>query len=358
MKYSIFIFDIEENQNFDEFIGSTSIGTAIANAAAGAAASLVGFDFFDKYANKLKSEKSVALTGSTVETVKFNTSVTTRTKYIIGDLQMEDTRSKGLKSTITVTGRLESANTLFGMGTSLAKKKDASRILKWANTPIGSAANEYFRDLVILVSSEDEQRFRGCIYVNVNVDSYEEFYDSNGDGHFTLVMGKVLNEVAGWSIAEGVRVEGPDFKQTTLSVMSDIAKAAKTASKDLKAVDKAAESILGKDNALTKTFKKIDRVDSGIDSLIDGVDKTIIHGDLSADNISDQIAKQSDAVRKDFKNESEKTTTSTQTNTKTEKDGTKIETTTEIAADGTKTITVKTTKPDGTVTIEKWTETD
>ena len=356
MNYSVFIFDTEENQNFMDFIGSTDIGTAVANAAAGAAASFVGFDFFDKYANKLKKEKSVALTGSMVESVKVTTSIIKRTKYIVGENQMEDTPSKDLKSVITVTGRLESANTLFGLGSSIAKKKDASRIWEWANTPIGSPENDYYRDLVILVSSENEKRFRGFIYGNVNVDSYEEFYDKNGEGHFTLVMGKMLRSVFDGAAAD-IRVKGPDFEvKPDLAVVSDISKAAKTASKDLKAVTKSTEKILGKDNEFSKKLKTVDRFDKGIDSMIDGVDKTIVHGDLSTDNISDQIDKQSDAFRKDFQNESEKTNTSTKTDTQTQKDGTKIEKTTETANDGTKTITVKTTKPDGTVTVEKWTE--
>ena len=136
MNYAVYIFDVTEKANFDDFAGNTDIGTAVADGAANAAASFVGFDFYEKYVKKLKKDRSCALTGSIVENVKINTTVSKRTNFQKSEENWEDILTPDLKHTITVVGRLEDANTLFGLGNDLAKKKNIARIWQWANTPI------------------------------------------------------------------------------------------------------------------------------------------------------------------------------------------------------------------------------
>lgn len=360
MNYSVFIVDTKEGIDIDDFIGNTDLKTAATDALADAAESLVGMDFYDKYTDKLKSEKSVGLTGTTVIDVKVSASIVKRTNFNVALANVfnltgtaEDIMAKDLKITIVVKGHLEAANILFGLRSSLAKKKDTSRIWKWAHTPIGGKPEEYFRNLIVVISSTDKRRFRGFVYENVFVENYEEYYDSNGEGKFTLTMARLIKQPeAGKS--KDFKVKGPDFKNTALSIMNDVSSAAKTASSDAKAANKAAEKILGDDNDLTKKMKKIDKKIEGADKLLKGADTIIIAGNLSKENISKQISQQSDSVRKKILNEKAKdNVTDTKTKTKILDDGSTETTVTKTNPDGSKIITVETKKKDGSISKKK-----
>ena len=356
MDYAVYILDLDENVDFEDFVGNTDLATAAVDSLANAASDLVGFSFYEKYTKKLKKDKSVALTGNTVEEVKVTTQIIKRENFQSQDAdeegrtqRWENVTAKDLKCTIVVKGRLEPADTLFGMGQDLAKKKDTSRIWTWANTMLGDAEKNYYRRLIVLVSSTDGKRFRGIGFDKVSVASYEEYFDKNGEGHFTLTMGAPI-KIDDENVTDyPFQFKGPDFKQTYLSRVSDITKAANQIKKDSNVVTNAIVAVAGEDSGVAKNIKKYNEKLDGASNLVNGAN-SVAQGNISADNISDQINKQSQSFREKMLDDKQDADTTTETSSKTLADGS-TETTVETTnKDGSKTTKVTTKHADGSVT--------
>lgn len=363
MNYSVFILHLEDTANAKEFIGDVGLGEALTNVGANMVESLVGVDIFDKYAEKLKHGKSVALTGDVVKTVRISTAIAKRTNF---DVQMpgiiagtngkiEDVVAKDLKTVITVVGHLTSPDTLFGLGNKVAKKKDTSNLLKWANESytIGMSPETKlhkklsFRHIIVSISSMDQKRFRGIFIKNVTLESYEEFYDEHGEGYFTLVVSRkhTSNED---DQANFEMIEGPTFKWNSLSLVKDISKVAKQASKDVDKLAGVSEKVLGKDNEITQKLKTASKKTKGAANIANGLDNVLDGGDLM-----DEIGNQADLFRKDFQDEDSKKNT-IKTFTKALSDGNTETTVVKLNADGkTKTVHKEIKHKDGTVEIDE-----
>ena len=368
MNYSVYILFGNDKGKADDFMGDTGRVAHVAAAATAAISDAVGVELGDYYADKLLDKNSVALTSNVTE-MTFNTSVITKTNYQVTLENMEDVGTKILKHTLTVKGNLEYPNILFKLGIETAKRKDTSRIWKWANTPLSAAKSddankkaEYYRDVVATVFANDDRQFRAIHLKDATVGSYDEYYDKNGEGHFTLVINKIVTKSAGNAGNENaddndIAAKGPEFKMTFSAVTGDIAKAANTAGKLAGDAADVSEKVLGKDNAITKSIR----------AASDGA--TMVGGDMqkylsdgsgwSPDNIASEIdekykyVKNAKELDNQIKGKETNDTTESNTTTETLKDGTKITTETVTNPDGSKVITTTTTKPDGTKTVTK-----
>lgn len=306
MNYSLYIlFGNDDKGKAGEFMGNTDLKTHLAASAVDAVSSAVGFDVWDTYANKLSHENSVALTDNITE-MTFTTAVGVMAKYqkiagVGGNLEtFEDIASKYLKHTLTVKGNLEYPKILFKMGVETAKKKDTSRIWKWANTPLGIAKSDtadikalYYRDVVATVFSTDDRQFRAIHIKDASVGSYEEYYDKNGEGHFTLVITKMVEmpqaaQQGAQAPPPEISAKGPEFDGWKFTqVMGDISKAAKTAGKLTEDAANVTEKIVGKDN---EYVKKMHKAAEGMDKGGDDIQKTFVDGSaFNPDELSKEI---------------------------------------------------------------------
>lgn len=288
MTYSVYILYSEDDVWGDPvgaLGGDVDLGEHMANAGMSAVGDLIGLDFYDRYANKLTHEKSVALTGEMVSDVKINTSLIKREVYKITYPGEEaNTLSKTVTNTVTVKGRLlmppASFLALNKYVKSVSKKKDTSKIWEWANQPltINDEANpEYYRKVLITVYANTDQQFRAYILRDAFVDSYEENFDSNGDGTFTLVMKEViLNK-------EAFEVQGPSFDATALSVISQIDTAVSKVADNTEKVTEAVE-VFVTDSQVTQAIKTYA---GGAKDLSQIVDSNVVDGDLSVSNLAD-----------------------------------------------------------------------
>lgn len=353
MVYSVFIIsmDRDEQVNWKNLIGDTSLGTHVAGAVVAGIEDLAGFSFYDKYANMLTGAKSVALTGSMIESMSVKTYINRRENFEITEDHMEDKKAKDLLHTITIKGRLEPPDMLFAMGKKIAQKKDTSRIWKWANVHFNGAENDYFRKVVATVYSEADKQFRAFFLKKAFVESYEEIFDKNGEGTFNLVIKEAITGAAP-QVGQDKEIEakGPTFKVTKLSAAKDISKAAKTASKDAKTASKVIKSVVGEN----ETTKKLDRYSKVVDSIDSGVDN-VVKG-MKPSDLGDEIDRRVKDFKKDALDQKEKGTSTTDKSSKVLPDGSTETTTTETATDGTVTTTVTTTKKDGSTSTKKSTK--
>ncbi len=363
MKYALFILFDNDKSLAKQFTGNTSFGTHAISAMQSSASDLVGFEIGDTYADKLKNEKSVALTSNVTE-MTFSTFIDKKNKFSINvnnanqafNGSAEDIVSKTLKHVLTVKGNLSSPDTLFGMGKGVAKKKDNSRIWEWANTPLSLANSndntqkaKYYRDVVATVFDMEDKQFRAIILKDAIVDKYEENFDKNGEGHFTLVIAKVITNDAPDENNYDISAKGPDYSQSFTSVMGDVSKAASTVGKRTEDVANIADEVLGKDNAFSKGAHSVSK---NLDKLSEDVQKTLGDGSAwTAGNLSKEISDHVSQVEK-WKHRSDKTTTDTQTETL--DDGSTKTTVTVTNPDGSKDITITTKSSDGqTTSVEK-----
>lgn len=340
MNYSVFILFGNDKGKVDQFTGNTDFLTHAKAGATDAVSNTVGFEVGDTYADKLENEKSVALTGNVTE-MTFHTEVISLTNYPSDTHNgYTATLAKNLKHTLTVKGTLEYPDTLFGMGVSTAKKKDTSRIWEWANTALGTANDQnedikakYYRDVVATVFASDDRQFRAIVLKDAFVNKYEEYFDTNGEGHFTLVINKLITIVNPNDANREVSAEGPEFSQTFSSVMGDVAQVASTAGNITEDTANVLDEVLGKDNVVSKGAHKVaDHLDKASEDIQSGL------SDGSAwnlDNISKEIADHAENVN-EWKNQTDQTTTDTKT---------------EILADGSTKTTVTITNPDGSKDI-------
>ena len=366
MNYSLFILFGPDKEKSGEFIGNTDFATHALAGAQAAVSDAVGFDVGDTYANKLSDERSVALTDNITE-MTFNTSVVRSTKYQCAGpeysfaTEMEDVGTKKLKHTLTVKGNLEYPKILFKLGVKTAKKKDTSRIWEWANTPLGVAKSDdsatkarYYRDVVATVFATDDRQFRAIHLKDASVGSYEEYFDKNGEGHFTLVINKMIEMHPNAHESE-IEAKGPEFDGWKLTqVAGDVAKAAKTAGKLTEDAANVTEKVLGKDNEAVKRMHNVAKL---ADKGGDDIQKTFVDG--SAFN-PDDIAKEVDEhanLGRDTKHLYDGDTESEITETKPEvkylPDGSTETTVTTTNPDGSKDITITTEKKDKTKKVEK-----
>ena len=366
MVYSVFILFGSDKKKYKDFMGDTTLGAHAAAAAMDAVSDAVGFEVGDYYANKLSDKKSVALTGNVTE-MTFSTSIITKTKYqtrggnrYFYPDEIEDVGAKKLKHTLTVKGNLEYPNILFALGAEKAKKKDTSRIWEWANTPLGVAKDNeikkyYYRDVVATVFSTDDRQFRAIHLKDASVGSYEEYYDKNGEGHFTLVINKMIEMHPNAGEDEfDIHANGPEFSWTPASVASDIGKAAKTAGKLVEDAADVTEKVLGKDNEAVKRMHNVAKL---ADKGGDDIQKYVSDGSgWNPDDIAKEVDEHANLGR-DTKHLYDGDTESEITETKPEvnylPDGSTETTVTTTNPDGSKDITITTEKKDKTKTVEK-----
>ena len=366
MVYSVFILFGSDKKKYKDFMGDTTLGAHAAAAAMDAVSDAVGFEVGDYYANKLSDKKSVALTGNVTE-MTFSTSIITKTKYqtrggnrYFYPDEIEDVGAKKLKHTLTVKGNLEYPNILFALGAEKAKKKDTSRIWEWANTPLGVAKNNeikkyYYRDVVATVFSTDDRQFRAIHLKDAFVGSYDEYFDKNGEGHFTLVINKMIEMHPNAGEDEfDIHANGPEFSWTPASVASDIGKAAKTAGKLVEDAADVTEKVLGKDNEAVKRMHNVAKL---ADKGGDDIQKYVSDGSgWNPDDIAKEVDEHANLGR-DTKHLYDGDTESEITETKPEvnylPDGSTETTVTTTNPDGSKDITITTEKKDKTKTVEK-----
>ena len=362
MNYSLFILFDKDKDKAEEFMSNTDWKTHMAAGAVDAVSSAVGFDVWDTYANKLKDNLSVALTDNITE-ITFNTSVVVYRKYQTkADLtEWDDVGTKKLKHTLTVKGNLEYPKILFKLGVETAKKKDTSRIWTWVNTPLGVAksANEktkrlYYRDVVATVFSTDDRQFRAIWLKDASVGSYEEYFDKNGEGHFTLVITKMLELPFEQAPASSeITANGPQFGMTFSSFTGDIGKAAKTAGKLTEDAANVTEKVLGKDN---EAVKKMHKAAEGMDKGGDDIQKVLSDGSaFNPDDIAKEVDEHAKFVKetKDLHDGKKDDNEVQNTEVKYLDDGSTETTVTVINDDGSKDITTKTKDKDGNEKVEK-----
>lgn len=329
MTYSVYIIYADDgvyDNPAKALAGDIGLGEHMKNVGMDVVGDLIGMDFYDRYANKLTSDESVALTGEMVSDVKINTSLTKREVYKI-PLQLgqeANTLSKSIVNTVTVKGRLlmPSASFLaFAAAKEVSKKKDTSKIWLWANTLLVTPADDnekkayekaYYRKVLITVYSNTDQQFRAYVMEKAFVDSYEENFDSNGDGTFTLVMKEVIVHPMDF------KVEGPSFEISALSVISQIDTAVSKAADHTKKFTEAVEVFVGTDSKVAKGFKAYAGATRGVTEF---VDSNIVDGDLSVSNLADSSTYYTKTIIKDVidfhKGSDTSTATSTTTSTTT-----------------------------------------
>lgn len=357
MDYSVYILggdDADNKKILEGLCGNVNVATMAADAAFAALENLSGVSFHDRYAMMLKDEKSVALTGGVVTDLTYNTQLVRGTKYVTANDYMTDVKTKTLKHVLTVKGNLDASSAFFGIPalTKLLQIKDPSRIWPWANAQFPRTFEElqsikktvdmelnYYRDVVAQVYSDSQSMFRELVMKNASVGSYDEYYDENGEGHFTLVINKIITLPEEGKDPE-ITLDGPTFETTFSSFTSDISKAAKTVKKDVdKGLDIAEKLGADKDH-----IKKVRNVTKTGGKMLESTD-TITEGGLNfdAENLTDQVMDQKDNVEKGMGREviDESST---------------VENDVIDNGDGTKTYVVTTTKDDGTKTAVKTTK--
>ena len=352
MNYSLFILFGSDKDKAEEFMSNTDWKTHMAAGAVDAVSS----------ANKLKDNLSVALTDNITE-MTFNTSVVVYRKYQTkADLtEWDDVGTKKLKHTLTVKGNLEYPKILFKLGVETAKKKDTSRIWTWVNTPLGVAksVNEktkrlYYRDVVATVFSTDDRQFRAIWLKDASVGSYEEYFDKNGEGHFTLVINKMIELPFEQAPASSeITANGPQFGMTFSSFTGDIGKAAKTAGKLTEDAANVTEKVLGKDN---EAVKKMHKAAEGMDKGGDDIQKVLSDGSaFNPDDIAKEVDEHAKFVKETKDLHDGKKDDNEVQNTTVEDlgDGKKRKTVTVNNDDDSQDITITTTDKDGNESVEK-----
>lgn len=345
MKYAVYILAGNDKGKRKDLVKDKTEGALLKAAAVGALEDLVGVDFYDPVASSLGDEKSVAISGKTITSMDYKTAVSFSTRYKISDDKntLEDVYKKTLKHTLTVKGVLDANNEMLLIPgiKELFKKKDLSRVWKWANTHYDADKKEYCRDVVAISYSTAQERYRALVMIDASVGSYEEYFDKDGTGHFTLVINKVIGSSTEEVPNEGaVILEGPTFDFSLTQLASGYGKAVSIGKKGLDKGIEVAEKFGYEPNEAKKFSKLADR---GFDTASDLYGKGKF--DITPTNIANQIERHVD-THKIIHNEAiENDTTETKIETskeQIEKDGKMI----------TVTVIKKTTKnPDGSKTI-------
>lgn len=346
MKYAVYILGPDDKDKKKDLVKDKSAGAMLKAAAAGALADLVGVDFYDPVAKSLEDEKSVAISGKTITSMDYKTAVSFSTRYLIDDAAStrEDVYKKALKHTLTVKGVLDPNNEMLLIPgiKELLKKKDLSRIWKWANTHFDAEEEDYYRDVVAISYSTAQDRYRALVMIDASVGSYEEYFDKDGIGHFTLVINRVIDSSTEPADLEHavVGLGGPLFNFNFTSFTGTMAKVVSTGKKGLDKGIEVAEKFGYEPNEAKRVSKMADRV---FDTANDVYDKDKL--DITPTNIADQIERHVDTYKISHNEAVKKDTTETKIETSTEKikkDGK------EIAID---VIKKTTTNPDGSKTI-------
>lgn len=350
MKYAVYILGPGDKSKAENFTKDKDTAAVLKGAAMGAITDVLGVEFYDPAAQSLTDEKSVALSGKTITSMTYSTGVSFGTRYHKTNTEWEDVFSKILKHTLTIKGVLDANHAAFGISKlkDMLQKKDLSRIWTWANTPIGDTDDNYYRDVVATSFSTAQSRYRAITLVNASVGSYEEYFDKDGQGHFTLVINRVIDVPTAIPVApNAIKVAGPSFDWNLTSVAGDVTKAAATAKK---AADKGA-AVAKKFGADTEAYEKYSKTTGkGIKTATDTFGKGKI--DASVNNIGDQIKNVVDNIDVTKGDPSKKTETKIDTVESTGDDGEKIVTETTTNPDGSKVVKKTTTATDGTVTVD------
>ena len=348
MKYAVYILGPGDKNKKKDLVKDKSGGAMFKAAVAGFAEDLMDLNFYDPVAKSLTDEKSVAISGKMITVMEHNTSLILGTRYEIsrGEDGAETGRTnvytKMLKHTLTVKGILEANNAMFGIPglKEVLQKKDLSRVWKWANTHFDAAEDDYYRDIVAISYSTEQDRYRALIMNKAVVGNYEEHFDKDGMGHFTLVVSNVLDytmDPADTTQVPASELAGPTFDFSFTQFTGSVGTAV---SATKKAVDKGIE-VAGKFGVNTKDAQKFSK------SLQKGMDISgdVIGGklDITPTNIANQIENSADLAKMVSDEPVEKTTT-------------EFETTTEKNSDGTTTVTETKKNPDGTKTVKKTTK--
>ena len=364
MDYSVYILggdDANDKGILQGLQGDVNAKIMAAEAVFAAIEHLSGVSFHDKYAMMLKDKQSVALTGGVVTDLTYNTQIKFHTKFQNDGDYVTDVLKKTLFHTLTVKGNLDASSAFFGIPAlkELLKKKDPSRIWAWANAPfpIGVAADidgelqakmeeNYYRTVLAQVYSDSQSVFRELLLKNANVASYDEYYDENGNGHFTLVVSKEVT-LPDDAAHPDIDMTGPTFNRTFTSMAGDISKAVKAVKKD---VDKELDVLekLGGDKDRIKAIRNVTKTGG---DMLESADAFTDGGlNFDAENIVDQVEDQKDNVETGMGRDVVDESTSTEyKKTKNKKDNTETEVEITTHKDGTKTA-VKTTKDkDGNV---------
>lgn len=358
MDYSVYILggdDANDRGILQGLQGDVNKKTMAADALFAAIENLSGVSFHDRYAMMLKDKQSVALTGGVVTDLTYNTQIKFHTKFQNDGDYVTDVFKKTLFHTLTVKGNLDASSAFFGIPAlkELLKKKDPSRIWAWANAPfpregldmldlfdINDVQTNYYRTVVAQVYSDSQSVFRELLLKNANVASYDEYYDENGNGHFTLVVSKEVT-LPDDAAHPDIDMTGPTFNRTFTSMAGDISKAVKTVKKDVdKGLDVAEK--LGADKDHIEAVRNVTKTGG---KMLESTN-TFTDGGLNfdAENIVDQVEDQKDNVETGMGRDVVDESTSTEyKKIKNKEDHTETEVEITTHKDGTKTA-VKTTK--------------
>ena len=321
MVYSLYVLYGENEVEVEELMGDVSLLEHMGDAAMGALTDVIDLDVYDKYANKLKNPNSVALRGSMITDMKFSTELSMLESFTEGT----NSFGKVVKMKITVKGRLYMPPAIGAVN----RKKNTSKILMWANTPIPAKkanpnqqnaggiqranamanvmenigmgedpnkkpddlADNYYRTVVATIYSTTDKQFRAVVLKKAFVKSYEESYNSqDGDGTFTLVIQQKLDNL------EDMMVQGPTYKLSALSVASKVADTAKSVASKTSKVTETVEKYTG-DTAATKMIKKIT---GSVESTTDTFQSTIVEGDLKVETLSEKVDEHTDSIKEKY----------------------------------------------------------
>lgn len=374
MDYSVYILAGTDTDNDDIVNGlcnDVNLKTMAADALFSAIENLTGVSFHDRYAMMLTCKESVALTGGVVTDLTYNTQVIFGQQFEFSgddDKYLTDVRQKFLKHILTVKGILDPSSAFLGIPQlkDLYQRKDPSKLWLWANAPVPIEPSIddietlekyqemcvlYYRHVVAQVYSDSQSVFRELVLKDATVASYDEYYDENGEGHFTLVINKSIARPERGN-ETGITMTGPTFERTFSSTMSDISKAAKTAKKDLDTGLAVAEKLAEQsdDEELKERIKRTKDFSKGSGKVVDSLDTIVSGGGLNfdAETLVDQVTDQKENFEKNFmdKDVFEKSTTTTEYYTE---GNNKIEKTTTVNEDGSRTVVTTTKDKEGNV---------
>ena len=302
MIYSVYILKLNENTNNNDlltkFASDGSFLKHFGKAAIDAASSIVDLDLYDPVADKVADDE-VAIRASMIKSMNI------KSEYIFAT-PLEGGTTKPVQyqqATITVVGRLYMP---LSLGT-VVKKKDTAKLLSWSVVdPNGVNVEDdqlrqrnekaYYRTVVATVYSSTDECFRAIILRKAYCLSYEESYNEEAEGTFTLtIVGKIDN-------ATNVEVKGPEFKITALSVINQVSKTVSSVASKTKKTTEFVEKFTG-ETAATKAIKKISNtVDQGGQIFKSGVTEK---GNFSS--IIDTTDKTTQDIKNDYKDDKMKT---------------------------------------------------
>ena len=377
MDYSVYILAGDDTKNDDIINGlcnDVNLKTMAGDALFSAIENLTGVSFHDRYAMMLTCKESVALTGGVVTDLTYNTQIIFGQQFEFSgdnDKYLTDVRQKFLKHILTVKGILDPSSAFLGIPQlkDLYQRKDPSKLWMWANAPVPNDAvldpevengvdkyeemlQMYYRHVVAQVYSDSQSVFRELVLKDATVASYDEYYDENGEGHFTLVINKSIALPKKGKKNTGITMTGPTFERTFSSTMSDISKAAKTAKKDLDTGLAVAEKLAEQsdDEELKERIKRTKDFSKGSGKVVDSLDTIVSGGGLNfdAETLVDQVTDQKENFEKNFmdKDVFEKSKTTTEYYTE---GNNKIEKTTTVNEDGSRTVVTTTKDKEGNV---------